>query len=421
MTFQRNTQEIKFNNTVVINGLIIERASKLLMAFLVAFLCIPLLYGQSKKSLEKKRKQLIVEIEQTTKELKKIKADKAFALREFVVLQEQVDQRKALLENTERSVSLLDYQIDSTTQSLDTLQSGLDILQGEYKQLINHAYRLKLSDGWMSFLFSADSFNNALLRWRYIKQFERTRKRQIELLQDKLTEMEIRKLDLERNKSEKKFLLETVREQNQLLNSELSKQDHLVKELSAEEKKQAKALVSKRQAQLKIQQTIESIIERELSKRTAANTNSASSRSTSSIVSKVGKAFLSHKSRLNWPVRNGLIVERFGRQEHPELKLVQTNNNGIDIKTDFGAEVFSVYEGKVTGVQYIPGLSFTVILQHGEFYTVYSNLSNVTVELNNQVTVGQKLGNIVVKNNIFHFELWEQRKKLNPEIWLSKK
>ena len=387
---------------------------------MIFLLGISFQYGkaQDRETLESKRKQILKEIETASNTLKSTQKDKRFALKEYLVLQQQAENRQNLVENAQQSVEVIQTQIDSTLQKLDTTQVDLDNLTEEYGTLVRYAYRLKLNDGWATFLFSAKGFNDAFLRWRYIRQFEQTRNRQIKLLQQKLAELEIYRQDLERKKAEKDYLLETVSEQNRLLNNELVEQDQLIKKLDGNEKKLAKELKAKRKAQRELKRAIENIIEAELAK-TTTKVDASANNSSASKLTGISADFNKARGNLAWPVSKGRIVQRFGRQSHPDLESVQITNNGIDIATKAGEMVNSAFSGRVLSVQYIPGFKFTVIVQHGIFYTVYSNLEKVAVKLNDQVVQGQKLGNMALANKVFHFEVWQQRKKLNPVHWLK--
>ncbi len=407
MIFQENMKE--FNSSLV-GGV------AMLLLFVFSFSSS---FCQSRQQLEQQRKVIIGEIQKTEKALQRTQKNKEDALNEFLFLEKQVGNRKELVENIQTSIAIIALRIDTISNEIIRLQDDLDLLEQEYGLLMRHAYRLKLNDNWFVFLLSAKSINNAYMRWQYIRQFEQFRKKQIKLLQDKLVALEVKKQELGLEKNEKNLLFESEQEQNQLLKSELDKKNELVEQLSASEKKLAKSLEEQRKAQEKIKSAIEALINAEIARNSAVNSDAGSARIANLKLRGESAAFYSAKGKLKWPVPNEGLIRGFGKQNHPVLKSIQINNNGIDVKTRKGATVKSIFEGEVLSVQYIPGFKFTVIIKHGIFYSVYSNLEEVFTKRGEMVEEGVRIGKIPLTNNSFHFELWEQKNKLNPVLWLE--
>jgi murein hydrolase activator len=137
------------------------------------------------------------------------------------------------------------------------------------------------------------------------------------------------------------------------------------------------------------------------------------------------KEFQNNRGKLPWPVSNGVITGHFGRQPHPTIQSVEIVNNGIDIRTEVGAPVRAVFEGTVVGTQFIPGYDYMVILKHGEYYTVYSNLEEVSVKKGDEVSIRQSIGKVSTdrKSNTseVHFEIWKEKTRLNPQDWVGSK
>jgi septal ring factor EnvC (AmiA/AmiB activator) len=138
----------------------------------------------------------------------------------------------------------------------------------------------------------------------------------------------------------------------------------------------------------------------------------------------VSKEFQGNRGKLPWPVKNGIITGHFGRQPHPTIPNIEIVNNGIDIQTDQGAPVRSVFEGTVVGTQYVPGFDYMVILQHGDYYTVYSNLAELSVKKGDKVAIRQNIGKVSTdsKTNTseVHFEIWKEKTRLNPQEWVGR-
>lgn len=154
-----------------------------------------------------------------------------------------------------------------------------------------------------------------------------------------------------------------------------------------------------------------------------SNTARASLPSTPAITKLTG-AFTANKGKLPWPVAKGVVLRYFGKQEHPSLKRVYIQNNGIDINAEAGAKVSAVFKGQVTGVQTIGSFGTVVIIQHGQYYTVYSNLSRAYVKKGESIKMGQELGRLLIDDegqSSLHFEIWNKKKKINPIYWIAKK
>ena len=136
---------------------------------------------------------------------------------------------------------------------------------------------------------------------------------------------------------------------------------------------------------------------------------------------KLNDQFASNKGKLPWPVSKGLITDRFGTHPHPVLKGITVQNNGIDIQAEPGGTVKSLFNGTVASVTKIPGYDYMVMVRHGVYFTVYSRLQSVSVSKGDNVTTGQALGSLGSEEPELHLEIWQDKTKLNPESWISKK
>jgi septal ring factor EnvC (AmiA/AmiB activator) len=226
----------------------------------------------------------------------------------------------------------------------------------------------------------------------------------------------------------------------------LADKDQLLKTLSADETRLRNDLQQKQAAREKLNRAIEAVIEEEVRRKVEEARKPASPSTPSKRADKPAAAtskpegtenpadfapedamsadFKRKMGKLPWPVNDGFISKGFGRQKHPTIKNIEINNNGIDIRTDEGAEVAAVYEGKVSMVRYMPGTEYTILLQHGNYYTVYSNLSETTLNEGDVVRANQPIGRVstspITGASELHFELWHQKQRLNPASWIKK-
>lgn len=390
--------------------------------------------GQNtRQELEKKRKQLLNEIELTSRLLKQTRDSRQATYSTYVTLQRQINRRLKLIETMQQEVLLLLENVQRTTDVVAALTDDIERLRVEYAKMVRHAYRQKLTQSDWLFVLSARSFNEAFQRWQYLRQYERYRQKQASLilatqqtLVDKISSLEERKLEKER-------LIEWEQRQSELLGLEVSAKNRILEELKGDESRLKRQLTKKEKAATKLTAAIEKIIKAEIAKAEAAARKEEETRARTNVspstapsaASVLSADFKNNRGRLPWPVQNGVITGFFGRQQHPTIKSVEIVNNGIDIRTDHGASVKAVFEGTVVGTQFIPGFDYMVILKHGDYYTVYSNLEEVNVRKGDEIKIRQAIGKVNVdrKTNTseLHFEIWKEKTRLDPSKWVGRK
>lgn len=400
-------------------------------------LCLVLIVGvvfsgfsQQRKELEDRRKKLIKDIQVTSKMLKETKESREAALERFVTLQRQIQKRQLLVKTLQEEIEHTNVSLDRASDVVTSLKDDIERLKKEYAEMVRHAYRQKLNNSALTFIFSAKNFNDAFQRWQYLRQYDDYRQKQARLILETQQTLTDKIESLEVKKEEKERLLVYEEQQASLLSYELDAKDKLLANLQQDELRLADELTIKQKSHEKLNSTIERIIRTEMEKkrresrkksRTTAIPRSVEDLSLSNVFEK-------NKGKLPWPVKKGVVTGYFGRQAHPTIKTIQIVNNGIDLRTDSGAEVRSVFQGRVlsaTDPKDIPGNEFMVIIQHGNYYTVYSNLKKVLVKNGQKVETRQAIG-IVSTNRItnaseLHFEIWKEKNRLNPIKWVAKK
>lgn len=407
------------------------------LALLVLAVVGSSLAQQSRKELEDRRKKLLKEIEQTAGMLKEAKQNKEATLSRYVTLQKQINRRQQLVETLRAEVEYLVENVERTSGVILALNEDIARLKEEYKGMARHAYRQRATRSNWLFLLSADSFNEAYRRWQYLRQYDRYRQKQAWLVLETQRTLLDKVSALEERKLEKESLLASEQRQTRIIGLEMDAKNRLLEDLKGDESRLARELESKRAAADKLDSAIERIIREEMERirreeRSAAakpNTATASGKAAAPSVTpeatSLSKDFKNNKGNLPWPVKNGVVTGHFGRQKHPTIQTVEIVNNGIDIRTDAGAPVRAVFEGTVVGTQYIPGYEYMVILQHGDYYTVYSNLEEVSVKKGEKVRLNQHIGKVstdrITNTTEVHFEIWKEKTRLNPQDWVGKK
>lgn len=378
-------------------------------------------WGQNRKELEAKRKQLIQEIQQTTNRLQETQKNKAAALDRFVALQHQIGKRRQLIETLRDEVDFTEASILRTNEVIEALGDDIAHLQADYANMLRTAFRQQYNQSAFIFLFSANSLNQLFLRWQYLRQYNRYRKKQAKLITETQKMLADKARQLENRQREKMSLLAIQESQKTLMDRELQDKDHLVKNLKKSESRLASELDKQQRVHQQMNDAIEAMIREEMAKkRKVSRTPEALAETVPAVeTDPVSRDFQQRKGRLPWPVTKHEVIKAFGKQPHPKFKGVETVNNGVDVLSEPRAEVRSIFQGQVLGTQFIPGYNNLVIIQHGNYYTVYSNLEDVYVKREEEIGTTQVIGRLSKDKAEFHFELWRDKVKLNPEIWLQ--
>ncbi len=419
--------------------------AKIIAASLFALLLLPLhAAGQSKKDLEAKRKKLIKDIEVTGKMLQKTTKNKEATYDRFVALQNQIERRENLIETLTDEIRAADDGLARASDVIASLTRDIQTMQEEYGRMVRNGFRRKTLSNPLLYILSAESLNQAFRRWLFLRKYDRLRHDQAQAIAFTREMLSRKMANLEDSRKEKADLLESLQGQKTTLTTELVQKDTLLKNLAQDEKRLKDDLEKKQEAHEALNRAIENVIQAEIQRKTAEarkpasnsppKTNTAPTDPNAIPVTAPPPAssdddlatqdFRRNYGRLPWPVENGFIARGYGRQKHPTLKNIEITNNGVDIRTEEGSSVRVVYEGTVAGVQFIPGHDYTVIIQHGDYYTVYSNLSETSLTKGQEVKAKQSIGRVstnpITGASELHFELWYQKERQNPAGWIRK-
>ena len=387
-------------------------------------------YAQTKSELEKKKDQLRKDIEITNKILEETRKNKSVSLNQLVALNRKIGMRQELISTITRESLILQYQIDQTNGSIATLEQEMKQLKEEYAKMIYFAYKNQSAYQRLMFIFSSRDFNQAYKRLRYMQQYSDYRKQQKENIEKTQRELTRQREELIGQKQAKMELLANLEGEKQQLTAEKTEQVEVVSTLQKKEQQLKAQLREKQRAEEKLNRAIEDIIRKEIeaARKKAEKEGRPVAKEGGFALTpeakKLSDNFAGNMGKLPWPVEQGVITETFGIHPHPVLKGIETNNNGIDIGTKAGANARAIFDGEVSGVIVIPGSGKAVLVRHGEYLSVYSNLDDVFVKSGQKVTTKQPLGSI--RNNEddskteMNLQIWKGTLKLNPETWLYK-
>lgn len=392
------------------------------LLLLIFALFVTLAKGQSLDELRKKKEITNEQIQYTTKLLEEAKKNEKKTLSKYNILNRQIELRTSLITGINSEMNVLGDFIDQNAWLVNSLNNDLEALKTEYAKMILFAQKNQTNYSKVLFVLSANSFNQAYKRIMYLRQYTEYRKKQAELIvwiRD-LIDQKVQKLQKQR--SEKENLLQTKKQEANQLTKEKKQQGQYLSSLQQKQKEFRRKLREQQKIEAQLSREIQRIIEEEVKKAKESGKTSFEMTPEQKLVS---GQFEQNKHRLPWPVERGVITDHFGVHEHPVLKNIQVRNNGIDISTAQGAKARSVFTGEVSRVFVVSGGNYAVIIRHGKYLTVYSNLVNVLVKSGDKVTTKEAIGTIGTDftdgdKTVMKFQIWKESTKMNPEDWIAK-
>lgn len=376
------------------------------------------LWGQSRSELEEMRKKNLQEIEYVDRLLKTTASQKNENLNELRVIGKKLSLRENLIDEYGQEIGLLEYRIGLNALATEMLEQDLNELRNDYANSIVSAYKAAKGTPALAFILSSADFNQGYKRLKYIQRVAKYRRKETETIETLYSQLRETKERLERDRRNVSDLKNKEIRQKQILREEQSSKERLVSNLSRKEKQLKQELEEKRRIARQIEKEIEKLIEAERKKSETVPM--------SSEMKVIGESFGENRGRIPWPVDKGIITSHFGSHQHPVLKNVIEDNIGIEITSSGPTKAKSVFKGEVGGVFAISGANMAVIIRHGKYLTVYQNLVNVVVKSGDSVSMGQVIGDVYVDNGNggkaeLKFMVYEEKKKLDPELWLTKK
>jgi septal ring factor EnvC (AmiA/AmiB activator) len=415
---------------------------------LIVFACSGIqLSAQNVKQLEEERKQTLQKLETTSKMLNETKKSQKSSLNKLSLINKNINERTHLIKTMTTEISQLDVEMQSLNQEVKQLERRLENLKKDYAKLVQEAYINRSIYSKIMFVLSAENFDQSVRRLRYLKEYSDYRKQQVAEIEKVKAQIEQKNDSISKHKSKLTQVVKQKEVETNKLSQEQKKEKIVLTDLQKKEKNLRKELNAQQKKANELNKRIEYLIAEEIRKAEAKRAAEAELRQktekgkpstktqkkseTSALVSTLTKEeallsdnFEKNAGRLPWPVSNGYISGHFGIQEHPVLKHVTTNNKGIYIQTPANSTARAVFDGVVTQRFSVPGSNNAVIIQHGEYRTVYANLTDIYVRIGDKVSTKQPVGKIFTdseKDNKteLYFQLWKNRTLLNPESWLA--
>jgi len=396
------------------------------------FLCVFILgysngQSQDRQELERNKQQIEREIVLINQLLQETKSTTELNLNQLVITNNKIQSRKNLITSISNEIAFINRRISEINIEKEQLENELEALRESYARMIYYAQKNRNSYQRMMFLFSSRDFNQAYLRLRYLQQLTRHRQIQAEKIVETSEKLKESISELENQKEEQQQLLTRQNEEMAALNEERDQQAKNVDQLKSKEKELMQQLREQEKAAQDLQKAIQDVIAEERRRAAEAAREQGHPASEAFRLTPeeqlLSDNFAENRGKLPWPLERGIITGSFGEQPHPVLPGITIVNNGIDISTTEGSAAQAIFEGTVSRVLNIPG-GYAVIVRHGEYLTVYSNLSEVFVTNGQRVSLRDKIGIAATDTReartFVHLEVWHGNNKQNPAEWISR-
>ena len=376
------------------------------------------MYGQGLSELEKEKENTRKKIEYIRKLISETSKRREEGITQLGFIAKEIEMRRKVVDNIAFELELMEDDIKKRRKRIDLLNEEMEKEIDQYRNVIMQAFREMKGFQPLIFVLSSENFNQAYKRIKYMQKMARYRKAQAESIKERRKELLKEIGMMEERRKEKSKLLEEKRKENEVLEKRKSREKAMIAQLRRQEQKLRKDLNENEEIAARLEKTIKDIIAAEAKRREEAKTKLTPEQAI------IDKSFRSNKGKLPWPTERGVITGLFGEHEHPVLKGVKLNNNGIDITTEQGSEARALFDGEVSMVTTVPGANGVVIIRHGNYLTMYANLIDVYVRTGEKVQIKQKIGRIFTDEEndgktVIHLEIWEENEKLNPQQWLS--
>ncbi len=375
-------------------------------------------YSQSIDAIKKKNAKTEKEIAYLNKLLENARKDKSSTIQKVSIINQKISKGKEMIQSLTNEVSYIEGQIERNESVKSGLESDKQRMLDFYSKMVYETWKKRNESDKLIYIFSSSSFAQAYARYKYFEQVQDYSKRQIQLIEqtnDSLTTIneELGKLMVLKSETQSKIVSQ---------NDQLIREQNEANSYIANLKKKEKELLRKLNIEIKNRERFK----RELEKLIAAQAKKSGSKNSTYKLTPEEKLisddFAKNKGKLPWPVEQGFVSEKFGVNVHPVFKQVKLNNAGITITTSRNADVRAVFKGVVTEIMFIPGDNNVVIVRHGNYLTVYSNLVEVFIKKGDTVNVKQKIGKLAVSsgnNSTLNFQVWRDKDNLDPQLWLT--
>lgn len=372
--------------------------------------------AQDTRAQEERKARLEREIAIIDRQLADNASQSSSMLSDLTLIRKKISNRKALVTEADRQVRKYADSIYLTNREITRLQVRIDTLTSHYSRLVMSAYKNRDARVWYMYMFASDNLGQAFRRFGYFRNLSSQMKSEAQRIRDMQDELAVKKERLDRMKKESEAVKASRQKELDELRKDENKADGVVKRLQKDRKKYQNQLTAKKKEVNALNREIARIIAAAMK----TDDQKKKDQVRAQLDMKLDADFANNQGKLPWPA-DGPVMSRFGKQYHPVYKNLELPpNNGVDIALAKGTSVNAVFDGVVTQVFVMPGYNQCVLVQHGNYFTLYCKMKGLVVKAGDKVKTGQALGTIDTINGQtqLHFEVWKGKTPQNPEQWL---
>jgi len=395
---------------------------KRLISVLLAVFALVAAYGQDTSVQENKKARLEKEIAIIDAQLKETSTKSTSALTQLNLIRTNIENRKALVAESDREIARIDGQIKECQREIDKIQGRLDTLSAYYSKLVRSAYKNRDAKVWYMYVLASDNVGQAFRRLGYLRTLSSRMNTQAEKISRTKAELEAEKEKLTLLREDAKAARDLKAQEVKNLQKEEAKAKSLVDTLNKQKSKYQKELSAKRKQVEALNKEIERLIREATAppKQTSKNKNTKAKPKTE-IDEALDAEFAKNKGKLPWPA-DGPIVDKYGQRNHPVYTNIKLPfNSGIGIAVEPGTKVKAVFDGEVKKIVVMAGYNQCVLVQHGNYFSLYCKLKSVSVKAGDKVKTGQEIGVVdtIGDETQVHLQIWKGSTPQNPELWLK--
>lgn len=397
------------------------------MLLIPAFLFVTALMAQdTREALELRRRALQREIEQINLLRNTNKKEKENVLERAESLDQKIRITEELIRTTNREANLLTDEINTNQNRIGILREELKVLKEDYAAMIGESYRHRSKQSRIMFLFSSEDFLQAYKRLQYLKQYAAYREKQGEKIKESTQELQQLNTELTKQRKDKEVLVAQNRATQEKLRSDKKLQEQLITEINKKGSVYEQQLRQKQQAISRIDAEIQKMIREAIA---AENKKKGSTDKNAFELTPEARAlaanFVANRGKLPWPLKTGRITMPFGEHPSPIARNVTIQSNGIRIETNENEPVYAVFNGTVLKIQSIRGANKAVLIQHGNYISIYRNLTDLYIKNGQEVITGQKIGLVGHSRDTdrptLNFYIFKDATYLDPTSWILRR
>ena len=388
--------------------------------------------GNKQQQLEQQRESILNDIKKINTLLFKTRGEKKTVLSEVEDINQRIKAQQNLIRVTNQQANLLTRKINENLTQISLLRNELQQLKEDYAAMVQKSYKSKSQQSRVLFLLSSEDFLQAYKRVQYMKQYANHRKKQGESIKTKTELLQQLNLDLIDQRKEKDLLISENIAAKAKLKKEKELQQTLITSLKKEESTFTKQIRAKQQKANKINGQIKKLIRDAIAaankkareNKSKTTTTSATKFALTPEAAAIAKDFKNNKGKLIWPVKQGLVINKYGTRQHPQFPNVTQTFHGVEIATNANAQARAVFNGEILQIQQLKNANKAVMIQHGDYITIYYNLASISVKKGDKVSTKDPIGKVfthpITKQTVIKFMVYRNDTEMNPADWVYK-